>query len=163
MLRMFKQRTVMIAAAALLVLILILLFAFSSCGGDEKDTTSTEPPTPESFEPTVEPTPTVQYEDVLIGTAVDIDTSLNIRAEPNTDSAILGKAKNGDSFTVLEANVDGSDWHKISYEGMVAYVSSKYLVVDTIQREVVPSASPDVATPDADDPEAPGLNVGDGQ
>ena len=51
-------------------------------------------------------------------------TSLNVRSEPNTDSAVLGQLSYGTTVEVLDV-VDG--WCRISYTGLPAYVSAQYV------------------------------------
>lgn len=51
-------------------------------------------------------------------------SSLNVRCEPSTDSEILGKLPLGAAVEVLQT-ADG--WCRISFNGIPAYVSEKYL------------------------------------
>lgn len=50
---------------------------------------------------------------------------VNIREQANTDSAILGKAAIGETFTRYEASDNG--WSRIDYNGSEAYIKTEYL------------------------------------
>ena len=49
---------------------------------------------------------------------------LNLREEPDTDSAILTSVKNGGTVTVLQK---GSNWCRVSVDGVEGFMSAKYL------------------------------------
>ena len=49
---------------------------------------------------------------------------LNLREEPDADSAILTSVKNGGSVTVLQK---GSNWCRVSVDGVEGFMSAKYL------------------------------------
>ncbi len=54
------------------------------------------------------------------------ESSLNIRQEPSTDAAIIGKASKGDSVTLVEQSSD--DWWKIrTSSGEEGYAYARYL------------------------------------
>lgn len=54
------------------------------------------------------------------------DSNLNIRQEPSTDAAIVGKASRGESVTLVEQTSD--DWWKIkTADGEEGYAYSRYL------------------------------------
>lgn len=53
-------------------------------------------------------------------------TDVNVRAEANTDAAVLGKINKGTEFTVLDKT---NGWFKISYNGNEGYVSGDYFEV----------------------------------
>lgn len=54
------------------------------------------------------------------------DSNLNIRLEPSTDAAIVGKAGKGDSVTLVEQTND--EWWKIRTEqGEEGYAYARYL------------------------------------
>ncbi len=58
---------------------------------------------------------------------VDIGSGrLNIRAKPNTNSAILARAPKGAPITVL--GVVG-DWYVVKYEGITGYTNGKYIKI----------------------------------
>ncbi len=61
-------------------------------------------------------------------TIANVTTSCNVRSEPSTaggSATIIGQAPLGASYALLQANV-AAGWHKISYNGQVAYVSATY-------------------------------------
>ncbi len=67
-------------------------------------------------------------------TIENVITSCNVRSEPSTaggSATIIGQAPLGESYALLQANA-AMGWHKISYNGRVAYVSATYarLVLD---------------------------------
>jgi len=49
---------------------------------------------------------------------------LNLREEPDADSAILTSVKNGETVTVLQK---GSNWCRVSVDGVEGFMSAKYL------------------------------------
>lgn len=51
---------------------------------------------------------------------------LNVRSGPGTDCARIGVLKDGDQVTIVE-ELDG--WYKISMNGIIGFVSSKYLSI----------------------------------
>ncbi len=58
----------------------------------------------------------------------NVTTSCNVRSEPSTaggSATIIGQAPLGASYALLQANA-AMGWHKISYNGQVAYVSATY-------------------------------------
>lgn len=53
---------------------------------------------------------------------------LNVRSGPGTNNVSIGQVSNGTTLEVLEKNVNGSDWHKVSFNGYAnAYVSASYV------------------------------------
>lgn len=70
-------------------------------------------------------------------------STVNIRLEPSTDSAILGYFIINEAVDVVEMRSDG--WAKILYNGMTAYVYSEYLdtepVVTTVEEEDEPEVT----------------------
>lgn len=58
------------------------------------------------------------------GTVVTQSTNLNIRSEPNTNAAIVGKAPKGAVVTILG---EDNGWYLISYDGVQGYVSAPYI------------------------------------
>lgn len=71
----------------------------------------------------------VQVTGLAVGTALSVATeesNLNIRQEPSTEAAVVGKAAKGSSVTLVEQTSD--DWWKVSTaEGVEGYAYSKYL------------------------------------
>lgn len=71
----------------------------------------------------------VQVTGLAVGTALSVATeesNLNIRQEPSTEAAVVGKAAKGSSVTLVEQTSD--DWWKVSTaEGVEGYAYSRYL------------------------------------
>ena len=65
-----------------------------------------------------------------------VDNYVNVRAEANTESEVLGKLYDDSAATVLETTEDG--WYKITSGSVTGYVKCEYVVVDDEQlaREV---------------------------
>lgn len=80
-------------------------------------------------------------------------STVNIRLEPSTESAILGYFIINEPVDVIEIQPDG--WAKILYNGMTAYVYSEYLDVEPVvttvegqEEEIVTSAENEEIIPD---------------
>jgi len=58
------------------------------------------------------------------GSTITVKENVNIRAQANTDSDILGKASAGDTYTLIE-EVNG--WCKFTYDGKDAYIRSDFI------------------------------------
>ncbi len=71
-------------------------------------------------------TPEVQseYADVAIA---QVDNYVNVRAEENTDSEVVGKLYNNSAATVLATTEDG--WYQITSGNVTGYIKCEYLVV----------------------------------
>lgn len=71
----------------------------------------------------------VQVVGLAAGAALTVateDSNLNIRQEPSTDAAVVGKAAKGESVTLVEQTSD--DWWKIkTADGEEGYAYSRYL------------------------------------
>ena len=71
----------------------------------------------------------VQVTGLASGANLTVDTeesSLNIRQEPSTEAAIIGKASKGESVTLVEQSSD--DWWKIrTWSGEEGYAYARYL------------------------------------
>ena len=93
-------------------------------GQTAQETGTEEPEVPEVSEPVIE---TVRTTDVV-----------NIRSSDSETADKLGKAQMGETFTRLEAKVNG--WSRIEYQGGEAYIRSDYL-------EVVSTETPSENTP----------------
>jgi len=63
---------------------------------------------------------------------VSVNTSLNVRQLPNTNSQIIGSLKNGDIVTVT--GIVNDEWLRIVYNGKDAFISSAY-VKDYIEQD----------------------------
>lgn len=114
-----------------ILLAVIMMLALASCGGKDKESPSPSPSPSET--PTATPTPEPVYVDEYIGTVHDVSSYLRVRGGPGTEYEVLGEAHSGDKFTVLETNVDGGEWHKISYSGGEGFVHGDYLTIDVVQ------------------------------
>ena len=114
-----------------ILLAVIMMLALASCGGKDKESPSPSPSPSET--PTATPTPEPVYVDEYIGTVHDVSSYLRDRSGPGTEYEVLGEAHSGDKFTVLETNVDGGAWHKISYNGGEGFVHGDYLTIDVVQ------------------------------
>lgn len=83
-------------------------------------------------------------------------SKVNIREQPNTDCAILGKAEEGQEVTELEAGSDG--WSRVTCGGVEGYIKSEYLANEKNgNTQTVGDATPSNA-----DQEIP-VNIGDTQ
>lgn len=60
--------------------------------------------------------------------AATTGTSLRMRSEPNTSSAIVTTLNKSVAVALLDDSVPG--WYKINYNGSTGYVSSDYLIID---------------------------------
>lgn len=58
------------------------------------------------------------------GEKITVKENVNIRAQSNTDSEILGKASAGESFTLVE---EANGWCKFEYNGKDAYIRSDFI------------------------------------
>lgn len=71
----------------------------------------------------------VQVVGLSTGAALTVateDSNLNIRQEPSTDAAIVGKAAKGESVTLVEQTSD--DWWKVrTADGEEGYAYARYL------------------------------------
>ncbi len=63
--------------------------------------------------------------DVKVQGKVTVKDTVNIRADANTNSAILGSAYAGTTYDYVEKRDDG--WTSILYNGKVAFIKSEYL------------------------------------
>lgn len=120
-----------------MLLAVMLIFPLAACGGDDDVSPSPSASTEPSTVPTPTPTPEPVYVTEYIGTVFDVSSFLRVRSGPGTDYDVIGEALSGDKFTVLEQNVDGGVWHKISFGGVDGYVHGDYLTIDAVQVEVV--------------------------
>ena len=64
-----------------------------------------------------------EYADIAIA---QVNNYVNVRAETNTDSEVLGKLYNNSAATVLETTDDG--WYKINSGSVTGYVKAEYVV-----------------------------------
>ena len=71
----------------------------------------------------------VQVVGLSAGAALTVateDSNLNIRQEPSTDAAVIGKAAKGESVTLVEQTSD--DWWKVrTADGEEGYAYARYL------------------------------------
>ncbi len=123
---------------ALLLVAALLVLPLAGCGGDEEETSpSPSAPTEPSRTPTPEPSKEPVYVTEYIGTVYNVSSFLRVRAEPNTSGEVIGEAKQGDKFTVIEQNVDGGEWHRVSYSGAEGFVHGDYITIEAVQVEVI--------------------------
>ena len=66
--------------------------------------------------------------EMSIGAGCTTGTSLRMRSEPNTSSAIVTTLNKSVAVALLDDSVPG--WYKINYNGSTGYVSADYLNVD---------------------------------
>ena len=59
-------------------------------------------------------------------------SSLRMRAEASTSSAIVSTLSKGVAVAILDDSL--TDWYRVSYDGNVGYISADYLVVDQDNR-----------------------------
>ena len=71
----------------------------------------------------------VQVSGLAAGTSLTVateDSNLNIRQEPSTEAAIIGKAAKGENVTLVEQTSD--DWWKVkTASGTEGYAYARYL------------------------------------
>lgn len=67
-------------------------------------------------------------------------SKVNIREQPNTDCAVLGKAENGQEVIEYEAGTDG--WSRVACGGVEGYIKSEFLTQE----------APNIATTQATEP-----------
>ena len=88
-----------------------------------KEAEQTEEATEEQVSENDAPVVTSEYADIAIA---QVDNYVNVRAEANTDSEVLGKLYNNSAATVLETTEDG--WYKITSGSVTGYVKAEYVV-----------------------------------
>lgn len=66
--------------------------------------------------------------ELAIGAGCTTGTSLRLRSEPSTDSAIVTTLNKSVAVALLDDSTDG--WYRINYNGNTGYVSADYLIVD---------------------------------
>lgn len=74
-------------------------------------------------EVTAEAAPVSEYANIAIA---QVDNYVNVRAEANTESEVLGKLYNNSAATILETTADG--WYKITSGSVTGYVKCEYVV-----------------------------------
>ncbi len=89
---------------------------------------------------TIAPTPRVS------GVVVNVKEYANVRSEPHTDADIIGKASGGEKLIVLEES-HSPGWHKIEYDGQVAYISADYFEVGASGETPSPTPRPQETEP----------------
>ena len=63
------------------------------------------------------------------GGIVDVNSSLNMRQQPNTSCKVIGKLYDGDRVAVIDKS---GDFYKVSFEGTVGYLHSDYVDVQDV-------------------------------
>lgn len=73
---------------------------------------------------------------------IDVSEEVNIRAESNTQSKIIAKARNAERVEILTRVVEGEEvlnksniWHRINYKGFEGYVLSSFVEIDGDERD----------------------------
>ncbi len=66
-------------------------------------------------------------------TAIVSGSLVNVRSAPNLSGKVLTAIENGVEVVILE---QGDDWHKISYDEVVGYMSASYLDLELSEAEV---------------------------
>ena len=61
-------------------------------------------------------------------------TNINVRAEANTEAAVLGKISSGTEYTVLDRT---GRWFQISYNGTTGYIFSEYFSITKADGSIV--------------------------
>ena len=74
-------------------------------------------------EVTAEAAPVSEYANIAIAR---VDNYVNVRAEANTESEVLGKLYDNSAATILETTADG--WYKITSGSVTGYVKCEYVV-----------------------------------
>lgn len=97
----------------------------------------------------------------LTGTVNTGDSSLRVRSEASTDSAILTTLTHGTAVEILSSTETG--WYQISYGAFTGFVSGDYLVVDDADSTITAvSAGEDAAEPQYGKVTASSLNIRSG-
>lgn len=84
-----------------------------------------EPATEETTLPEEAEEPEYQYPEWQNSVVANVEGSLRVRAEANTDSEIVGKLY---PFTVAEILEPGDEWTKVESGSVTGYVSNEYLM-----------------------------------
>ena len=84
--------------------------------------------------------------DTEINETVYTTTTVNIRQEASTSSAVLGLAEAGTKFT---RTMESGAWSRIKYDGQNAYVKSEFLTTTAPQTEAEPEPEPEPEKPAA--------------
>lgn len=79
------------------------------------------------------------------GTVVVNTPSLNVRAEPSFDAAVVGLLSQGTSVRVLDRSGDGQ-WLKVDYQGYQAWVRAEYTSGGSAAPAAAPAAVPAAAS-----------------
>lgn len=66
------------------------------------------------------------------GQVINVSSTLRIRKEANTNSAVLGTIKNGYTFDIISKN---QGWYQIKYNGITGYVHGDYVKEITASSE----------------------------
>lgn len=108
----------------LTVFCITISFALAGCTFQQSETTK-DTVTPA----TTKPATSLPTKQVITGTVINAQDTVNIRSEANSKCEILGKAKNGDIFVVLTADYN-DNWHQIEYNGKTAYIYKDYFKIN---------------------------------
>ncbi|MFC5711385.1 N-acetylmuramoyl-L-alanine amidase [Thalassorhabdus alkalitolerans] len=67
-------------------------------------------------------------QDSQLGTVTGVQNGLNVRAQPNSGSTIIGGLSNGTQVTIH--SIDEHNWAQIDYNGGVGYISMTYVTLN---------------------------------
>ena len=70
------------------------------------------------------------YNSNIYGTVTTEKDDLNIRAETNTNSEIIGKIPQNGRVKILEIIPASNSWFKIEYNGIIGYCAAEYIKID---------------------------------
>ncbi len=76
--------------------------------------------------------------DPPVGPAVTITRTMNVRAGPGSDQAILGSATAGERYAAISTNAAG-DWWQIEYDGQLAWVHGEFVKPSADSVNVLPA------------------------
>ena len=93
------------------------------------------------------------------GTVNTEGSTLRLRSEPNTNSAVLTKLPHNSQVDVIDQAGDG--WYHVSYKGMEGYVSADYLIVTEDGEESAAPTAPAESGEETSAPAAPSDEVAD--
>lgn len=138
---------IIICGVIIIALIVLLIIALS--GGKNPETPSASipasvgitpspvlPSTSPSLEPSISPTPSVEYMKVV---NIDEGSTLKVRNDASTSAEEVARLNGGDIVELVQRNV-AEGWHKIKMEdGTIGFCSADFLE-DTAAPAVTPSA-----------------------
>ena len=84
---------------------------------------------------------TVESTDVYAVTQITAfaTTAVNVRKQPTTDSAKLGKLEQGEKIILVDQRADG--WSEVLYKNKKGYIKSEYIVTEDIMNMLLLNAA----------------------